>query len=145
MMSPQRAVEEIQELLYPHEDPDRPWDADTLEAVGETVELVADLSDGSPEAETIRKLKVFMWPPEDPERPWEADTIEGVAWIMEEHQKKAGETRAAPGLLEKVNRDRARRGQRALEPGEWSHRDLEEFSRHVRNPGTEALKRRLMR
>lgn len=51
------------------------------------------------------------------------------------------------GLLEKVNRDRASRGQRPLAVGEWSTADLEEFGRHLRrrNPGQDRLKRRLMR
>ena len=48
-----------------------------------------------------------------------------------------GEGTAAhpPGLLEKVNRDRARRRQRPLAPGEWTTADLSEFARHLRrNP-----------
>ena len=49
------------------------------------------------------------------------------------------------GLLERVNRDRAGRGQRELAPGEWSTSDREEFARHVRNPAHQDLKRRLMR
>ena len=53
---------------------------------------------------------------------------------------------AAPkGLLERVNRDRKRRGQKALAPGEWSTPDLEEFAGQVRNPAQQDLKRRLLR
>ncbi len=50
-----------------------------------------------------------------------------------------------PGLLEKVNRDRARRRQRALAPGEWSTADLEEFARYLPNPAIQEIKERLLR
>lgn len=77
----------------------------------------------------------------------------GASWMRGEFEDvlrasaASATTTAAhpPGLLEKVNRDRVRRQQRALAPGEWSTADLEEFARHLRNPDLNGLKRRLMR
>lgn len=70
-------------------------------------------------------------------------------WTRGEYEEVSGGPSTGaphpPGLLEKVNRDRARRGQAPLAPGEWSTPDLEEFARHLRNPALQGLKRRLMR
>ena len=80
-------------------------------------------------------------------RPGQVDTS-GASWRRGEYEEvllAAAPTPVhPPGLLEKVNRDRARRGALPLAPGEWSTADLEEFAQHLRrNP--RALKRRLLR
>ena len=75
--------------------------------------------------------------------PHDVDTF--LDYLADVVTKKGASSTHPPGLLDKVNRDRARRGARPLAEGEWTTADLEEFAAHVRNPAMEQLKRRLMR
>lgn len=93
-------IERIRKIMWPPSDPERQWDADTIEDVAgaassgpiEHIHPVPVPKVGRPEGPAERALRNIwdmLYPPADPDQPWDADTIESIAWVIEGYDSES--------------------------------------------------------